>query len=108
MFHQHTTRRHVKSAVKVTRKALNRALDAAEPKLASAAGELEDLSRDAYAALRKTSLERIDDLKHGYDKIERRARKQLPKLVKGRKMNPGKVALVCAGVTALAVGLLKR
>ena len=105
MFQQHVTRRHVKDAVRVTRKALNRALDAAEPKLETAAGELEDLTREAYKTLRSNSLARLDDIKQGYGKIEKRVRKQLPPAAKSKRA--AKIALVVAGVTALAFGLLR-
>jgi len=109
MFQQHVTPRHVKGAVKVTRKAINHALDVAEPKLESAACELEDLTRDAYKKLRKSSLQRFDDLKSGYGKIERRVersvRKQLPPVMK--RKNAGKLALLAVGVTVLVVGLLR-
>jgi hypothetical protein len=109
MFQQHATRGPVKAAVKVTRKAVNRALDAAEPKLESAAAELEDLSRDAYKALRRTSVARLDDLKDGYGKLERRVRKELPKVAnrKYASKNAGKIALVTVGVIALAIGIFR-
>jgi hypothetical protein len=105
MFQQHVTRRHVKGAVKVTRKALNRALDAAEPRLEEAAAGLEDLSRDTYKALRKSSLARLDDLRDSYAKIEKRVVKQLPPPSRRKQM--GKLALVAAGVAVLAFGLFR-
>jgi hypothetical protein len=105
MFQQHVSRRHVKGAVKVTRKALNRALDAAEPKLESAAANLEDFSRDAYKTLRKNSLARLDDIKDGYAKIEKRVVKQLPPV--SRRKQVGKIALVAAGVAVVAFGLFR-
>ena len=57
----HVTRRPVRQAVKITRSALNHALDVAEPRLEKAAGDLEDLTREILASLRKSSLERLDD-----------------------------------------------
>lgn len=108
MFQQHITPRHVKGAVKVTRKAINHALDVAEPKLESAACELEDLTRDAYKKLRKSSLQKLDDLKSSYGKIERqvgrRVGKQLPVM---KRKNAGKLALVAVGLTALVVVMLR-
>jgi len=106
MFQQHVTRRPVRSAVKVTRQALNRALDAAEPKLESAAVELEDLTRDAYKNLRKASLSKLDDLKDGYGKLEKRVRKQLPPIARSRKA--ARVVLASAGVLALAFVLFRK
>jgi hypothetical protein len=109
MFQHHVTPRHVKGAVKVTRKAINHALDAAEPKLESAACELEDLTRDAYKKLRKASLQQLGDIKSGYGKLERHlgrtVRKQLPPLA--RRKNAGKMALIAVGIAALAIGLLR-
>jgi len=110
MFQHHVTPRHIKGAVKVTRKAINDALDAAEPKLESAASELEDLTRDAYKKLRKASLQQLGELKSGYGKLERhlgnKVRKQLPPLA--RRKNAGKLALLAVGAVALAIGLLRR
>jgi hypothetical protein len=105
MFEQHVTRRPVKAAVKVTRQALNHALDVAEPRLESAAAELEDLSRDAYTALRKKSSAKLESWKDGYAKLERRARKELPKGL--RRKNAGTVALVALGIVGLAVVLFR-
>ena len=106
MFQQHVTRRPVRTAVKVTRHALNHALDVAEPKLESAAVELEDLTRDAYKNLRKASLAKLEDLKDGYGKIEKRVRKQLPPAARSKRT--ARVLLASAGVLALAFVLFKK
>ena len=99
----HVTRRPVRHAVKITRSALNHALDVAEPRLERAAGDLEELTRDVLKSLRKSSLERLDDLKGGYGRIEKRVRKQLPS---ASRQQWGKVALVAAGLV-LVVALLR-
>ena len=101
----HVTRRPVRQAVKLTRSALNHALDVAEPRLEKAAGELEDLSRDALKALRKSSLERLDDLKGGYGRIEKRVRKQVTPLLSRQRL--GKAALIAAGIAILAFGVVR-
>src|SRR4051794_402663 len=106
MFQQHVTPRHVRGAVKVTRKALNHALDVAEPKLESAAADLEDWTVDTYKSLRKSSLSKLDGLKGSYGSLEKRVRKQLPPVA--RKVSTSTYLLVAAGVTALLVGLLRR
>lgn len=94
----HVTRRPVRQAVKVTRTALNHALDVAEPRLEKAAGDLEDVTRDILKSLRKRSLERLDDIKDGYSRLERRALKQLPSRSRQRW---GAVALIAAGLVVV-------
>ena len=99
------TKRRVRSAVKVTRKALNKALDVAEPRLETAAVELSDLSRDTYATVRKGTRQGIADLRSNYGKLERKIRRRIKP---APRVSAGKVALVAAGLTALAVGLLRK
>jgi hypothetical protein len=101
----HVTRRPVRQAVKITRSALNHALDLAEPRLERAAGDLEDLSRDALRSLRKGSLERLDDLKGGYGRIEKGLRKRVTPLLS--RQRAGKVALIAAGLAILAFGVFR-
>ena len=100
----HVTRRPVRLAVKATRSAINHALDVAEPRLERAASEIEDLSRDALKALRKTSLARLDDLADGYGRLEKRVRKQVPQL---SRVRAGKVAMIAAGLAILAIGVFR-
>ena len=99
------TKRRVRSAVKVTRKALNQALDAAEPRLETAAVELTDLGRDAYKSVQKGTRQGVADLRRSYGKIERKIRRQVKP---SRPVSAGKLALVAAGVAAIAVGLLRK
>ncbi len=101
----HVTRGPVRQAVKITRSAVNHALDLAEPRLERAAGDLEDLSREALASLRKSSLERLDDLKGGYGRIEKRLRKRVTPLLSRQRV--GKVALIAAGIAVLAFGVFR-
>ncbi|HET9768736.1 MAG TPA: hypothetical protein VFS60_17960 [Thermoanaerobaculia bacterium] len=101
----HITRGPVRQAVKITRSAVNHALDLAEPRLEKAAGDLEDLSRDALTALRKSSLERLDDFKGGYGRIEKRLRKRVTPLLSRQRV--GRVALVAAGLAILAFGVFR-
>jgi hypothetical protein len=101
----HVTRRPVRQAMKVTRSAINQALDAAEPRLERAAGDLEDLSRDALKALRKTSLSKLDDLNKGYGRLEKRVRKQISPLLSRHRV--GKVALIAAGLAIVAFGVFR-
>ena len=101
----HVTRRPVRQAVKITRSALNHALDAAEPKLERAVGDLEDLSRDALKALRKSSLSRLDDIKGAYGRVEKRVRKQLPAM--SARQRVGKLALIAAGLVLVSVALFR-
>jgi hypothetical protein len=100
------TKRRVRGAVKTTRKALNRALDAAEPRLEAAAVEIQELGQDAFTALRKGTRRGVKTLGVSYGQLERKVRRQLPRAV--RSTSPGKVALVAAGIAAIAVGLLRR
>jgi hypothetical protein len=100
----HVSRAPVRRAVKVTREALNHALDVAEPRLEQAAVDLEDLTRESLKALRKSSIARLDDLKGGVGKLEKRVRKQIP----GRsRRRLGQLALVAAGVTVLGIFLFR-
>ena len=99
------TKRRVRTAVKVTKKALNRALDAAEPRLEAAAVELSDLSRDAYKTMQKGTRDGLADLRSNYGKIERKIRRRV---APSRPVSAGKVALVAAGLAAVAVGLLRK
>jgi hypothetical protein len=101
----HVTRRPVRQAVKITRSALNHALDVAEPKLERAVGDLEDLSRDCLKALRKSSLERLDDVKDVYGRVEKRVRKQLPAAPTRHRV--GKLALIAAGLVLVTVALFR-
>ena len=101
----HVTRGPVRQAVKITRSAVNHALDLAEPRLERAAGDLEDLSREALASLRRSSLERFDDLKGGYGRIEKRLRKRVTPLLSRQRV--GKVALIAAGIAVLAFGVFR-
>jgi hypothetical protein len=105
MFSTHTaTRRRVRGAVKATKKTLNRALDAAEPRLEAAAESIEDLGRDAAKVVRAKSRESLSELRSGYGKLERQVRNRInpPK-----KRTGAKAALVAAGVAAIAVALFK-
>ena len=99
------TKRRVRSAVKITRKALNQALDAAEPRLEAAAVELSDLGRDAYKSVQKGTRQGVADLRRNYGKLERKIRRQAKP---SRSVSAGKLALVVAGVAAVAVGLLRK
>jgi hypothetical protein len=102
---QMTTRRRIRGAVKATRKTLNRALDAAEPRLEAAAEDLQDLGRDAAKVVRAKSREGLKEIRSGYGKIERQVR---GKLSPSKKTGPGaKAALVAAGVAAIAVALFR-
>jgi len=101
----HITRGPVRQAVKITRSAVNHALDLAEPRLEKAAGDLEDLSRDALTALRKSSLERLDDFKGGYGRIEKRLRKRVTPMLSRQRV--GKVAMIAAGIAILAFGVFR-
>jgi hypothetical protein len=82
----------VRQVVKLTRNAINQALDVAEPRLEQAACDLEDFSRDTLEALRKGSL-------------GKRMRKQLPQLFS--RNQAGKVALIAAGLAVLALGVFR-
>jgi hypothetical protein len=97
------TKRRVRSAVKVTRKALNRALDAAEPRLEAAVTEISGLGRDAVKSVQKGTRRSLADLRGNYGRLERKIRRKPARVV-----TPGKVALVAAGVAAIAVGLLRK
>src|SRR5689334_12527610 len=102
---QNSTRRRVRGAVKVTRKALNRALDAAEPRLERLASDLQEIGVDALGAARKRSLEGVSLLKSNYGKLEKRVKKQLP--VVTTRQRAGKLALIAAGVAVLGFGLFR-
>jgi hypothetical protein len=107
MLSNHTlTKRRVRGAMKTTRKALNRALDAAEPRLEKAAVEIQGIGEDAFTALRKGTRHGLSALESGYGQLERKVRRQLPRAV--RSTSPTKVALIAAGIAAIAVGLLRR
>jgi hypothetical protein len=101
----HLTRRPVRQAMKITREAVNHALDVAEPRIERAACDLEDLSRDALKVLRKRSLERFDDLVDGYGRLEKRVRKQLPPTLRRQRL--GRLALIGAGLAILAFGVFR-
>ena len=101
----HVTRRPVRQAVKITRSALNHALDVAEPRLERAACDLEDLSRDALATLRKRSLDRLDYVKAGIGIAEKRLRRRVRPLLSRQRI--GKVALIAAGIAILAFGVFR-
>lgn len=101
----HVTRRPVRQAMKITRSALNHALDLAEPRVEKAACDLEDLSRDAIKALRKESLSRLDDLKDVTGRLEKRVRKQVTPFLSRQRL--GKVALIAAGIAVLAFGVFR-
>jgi len=101
----HVTQRPVRQALKITRSALNHALDVAEPRVERAACDLEDLSRDALKVLRARSLERLDDLKGGVRHLDKSLRKQLPRSL--RRQRIGKLALIAAGIAVLAFGLFR-
>lgn len=100
--HHSTTKRRVRGALKTTRKAVNRALDAAEPRLESAAIGVQELGEEAYEALRKGTRQGFAKIEDGYGQIQRKLRRQK------RRVSGGKVALVAAGIAALAVGLLRK
>lgn len=105
MFSRHTaTRRKIRGAVKVTRKTLNRALDAAEPRLEAAAEDLQDLGRDAAKLVRVKSREGLQEIRSGYGKLERQVR---GKLAPARPKSGAKAALLAAGVAAIAVALFR-
>jgi hypothetical protein len=97
------TKRRVRSAVKVTRKALNKALDAAEPRLEEAVVGISDLGRDAYKTVQKGSRQGLAEIKSNYGRLERKIRRR-----PARTISPGKLALMAAGVAAIAVGLLRK
>jgi hypothetical protein len=97
------SKRPVRQAVKITRSALNHALDVAEPRLEKAAGDLETLSRDALKALRETSLSRLDDINSS--RFVKRLRKRLP--VAQPRHRVGKVALVAAGLAVIAFAIFR-
>ena len=101
----HVTRRPVRQAMKITRSALNHALDLAEPRVEKAACDLEDLSRDAIKALRRSSLERLDDFKDVTGRLEKRVRKQVTPFLSRQRV--GKLALIAAGVAILAFGVFR-
>ena len=101
----HVTRRPVRQAVKITRSALNHALDVAEPRLERAAGDLEDLSRDALATLRKRSLHKLDYVRAGIGIAEKRLRRRVTPLLSRRRL--GKVAWIAAGLAILAFGVYR-
>jgi hypothetical protein len=98
-------KRRVRSAVKVTRKAINRALDAAEPRLETAAVGVSDFGRDAYRAVQKGSRQGLIDLKSNYGKLERKVRRRV---APPRTVSAGKLVLVAAGVAVIAASLLRR
>jgi hypothetical protein len=100
----HVTKKPVRQAMKITRSALNHALDVAEPRIEQAAIDLEDLSRDAIKTLRKRSRAQIEDLRDGYDRIEKRIRRRIPR---HRVARVAVVALVAAGVAALIAALFR-
>jgi hypothetical protein len=101
----HLTKRPVRQAVKITRDALNHALDVAEPRLEKAAGDLEAFSRDALKSLRDTSLSRLDDLSSSrLGKNLKKLRKNIP----GQRRHRGRnVALVAAGLAVCAFFFLR-
>jgi hypothetical protein len=101
---QTATRRRIRGAVKVTRKTLNRALDAAEPRLEAAAIELQDLGRDAVKVVRSKSRDGLSEIKSGYGKLERQVR---GRIAPARPRRGAKVALLAFGVAAIAVALFK-
>jgi hypothetical protein len=101
----HVTRRPVRQAVKITRSALNHALDVAEPRLERAAGDLEDLSRDALTSLRRSSLNKLDVLKAGVGLVEKRLRRRVTPLLTRQRV--GKAALIAAGLAILAFGVYR-
>lgn len=101
----HVTRRPVRQAMKITREAVNHALDVAEPRIERAACDLEDLSRDALKALRRRSTEQLDELLDGYGRLEKRVRKRLPPTLTRQRV--GKVALIAAGLAILAFGIFR-
>lgn len=101
----HVTRRPVRQAMKITREAVNHALDVAEPRIERAACDLEDLSRDALKSLRKRSAEQLDGLLDGYGRLEKRVRKRLPTTLTRQRV--GKVALIAAGLAILAFGIFR-
>lgn len=100
------TKRRVRSAVKTTRKAVNKALDVAEPRLEAAAAEIHDLGQEAVSALRKGTRQGLAALETGYGQIERKIRRRINPPARG--LTTGKVALLAAGLAAVTVGLLRN
>lgn len=106
MLSRHTATRHrIRGAVKATRKTINRALDAAEPRLEAAALELQGLGRDAARAVRAKSRVGLAEIRHGYGRLERRVRSRF---APRRQHRGARMALLGAGIAAIAVALLKR
>ncbi len=101
----HVTQRPVRQALKITREAVNHALDVAEPRIERAACDFEDLSRDALKSLRKRSAAQLDDLLGGYGRLEKKMRKRLPATLARQRF--GKLALIAAGVAILAFGIFR-
>ena len=83
----HVTRRPVRQALKITREAVNHALDVAEPRIERAACDFEDLSRNALS------------------RLEKKMRKRLPPTLARQRF--GKVALIAAGLALLAFGVFR-
>ncbi|HVS02313.1 MAG TPA: hypothetical protein VMT16_06045 [Thermoanaerobaculia bacterium] len=112
LLQRNTTRRRVRRAVKTTKRALNDALDRAEPGIERAAEALEELGRDGIEAARSYSRQGATELRKGYSRVESQVmgmgRKGGRKLSRKARRNPGKAALIVAGVAVIALGMLSR
>jgi hypothetical protein len=119
MFAQKTVaQKRVRATVKSAKRLVNDALDRAEPRLEEAAASLEVLGKDAMRAARRASDRGLAELKTGYSRVgkevaagygrlEKKVRKASRRSDKVVRRNPGKAALVTAGLVTLAIGLLR-
>lgn len=107
LIHNGITKRRVRKAVKTTRRAMNRALDRAEPRLEDAAVALEDLRRDTARRIREQSANGVDRLRLGIGRVEARV---LGRTTKGKRLigdHPGRTTLIALGLMAIVVGLMR-
>jgi hypothetical protein len=109
MIHNGVTRRRVRKAVKTTRKAMNRALDRAEPRLEEAAVALEGLRRDTARKLREQSAHGVERLRTEIGRVETRVLGRTSKKMRRQtERHPGRATLVAIGLVAIIVGLMRR
>jgi hypothetical protein len=101
----HRVERRIRGAVKNTRRALDRALDAAEPRLEAAAVELQRMGGDTVATLRQETRRGLARIDAAYGHLTKRFRRE-----RRRSVAPGKLVLLGAGigVAALTFGLLHQ
>ena len=110
MFAQNDTKKKVKSAVRRTRRAIDRAIDSVEPRLTEAAVTLEGLGKDArgaYQTVRKQSQDGLRGVVSGYEKIGSQVRDLRGRKQRRQRRTASKAALLTVGAVALVLGVFR-